>query len=74
MKPVYAFFMRCIGTGLFLANGILLGSIAVAGGSITTHNVELAVLTGIQGALGYAGIGAAVPQIEPKIGNKATTK
>ena len=70
MNPILAFFLRCIGTGLFIGNGLLLAAIA-ATGEITKEHLILALLTGLQGALGYAGIGAAVPQIEPRIGNKS---
>jgi len=48
---------------------VLLAVVATA--EITQDHLILAGLTGLQGALAYAGIGAAVPQIEPRIGNKS---
>lgn len=72
MSATMAFLVRSIGTGLFVGNAILLA--ATAKGEIDNKTILLAVLTGIQGALTYAGIGAAIPQIEPKIGNKITDK
>jgi hypothetical protein len=69
MNSTTAFGLRCLGTGLFLGNAVLLAVVATA--EITQDHLILAGLTGLQGALAYAGIGAAVPQIEPRIGNKS---
>jgi len=69
MSPNIAYLLRSVGTGLFLGNAVLLAVVATA--EITQDHLILAGLTGLQGALAYAGIGAAVPQIEPRIGNKS---
>jgi len=69
MSANIAFALRSIGTGLFLGNAVLLAIVATA--EITQDHLILAGLTALQGALAYAGIGAAVPQIEPRIGNKS---
>ena len=69
MNPVTAFALRSVGTGLFLGNAVLLAVVATA--ENTQDHLILAGLTGLQGALAYAGVGAAIPQVEPRIGNKS---
>lgn len=64
---IYArFVLRSALSGAFAANGVLLSSLP----GITGGDIMFAVFTGIGSALTYAGIGAAVPQVEPNVGNK----
>lgn len=64
---VYArFVLRAALSGAFASNGVLLSALP----GITGGDALLALFTGIGSALAYAGIGAAVPQVEPHVGNK----
>lgn len=67
MNPYYAYALRAVATGVFFANGILLAAVA-AGGQPDVLVLELAALTGIQGALTYLGIGAVSKTLEPDVG------
>ena len=59
--------LRCVLVGVAVAASSLQAS--AYGSSIDQGEVINAVLAAIVGALAYAGIGAASPQVEPNIGN-----
>lgn len=67
MNHYLAYALRSVATGVFFANGILLAAIA-AGAPLDTSTLELAGLTGIQGALTYAGVGSVSKTLEPDVG------
>jgi hypothetical protein len=67
MSPYLAYAIRIAATGLFFANGILL-AVAASAAVIDTSDLLLAGLTGLQGALTYAGIGAVSKTLEPEVG------
>lgn len=66
MSPLARMALRCALTGAFTANGILIAALP----GISANDLTYAALTGLGSALAYAGIGAAVPQVEPHVGNK----
>lgn len=68
-KSVQArFALRATLFGVAATNASLLASIT--GSSLTWNEAAFAFLTGVSTGLAYAGIGAAVPQVEPNVGNK----
>lgn len=52
--------------------GALLSSLAASsmGSDLTTGEILLALSSGWAGGLGYAGLGAVLPAVEPNIGRK----
>lgn len=68
MKKYAAFALRAAGTGLFFANGVLLAAVAAGSGHITSTDLTIAGLTGLQGALTYAGVGSVSKTLEPDVG------
>jgi len=69
MGPTARYLLRCILYGVAAAQASLL-TVALASGGIDQNDGVIAILLAIGASLAYAGIGAAVPQVEPKIGNK----
>lgn len=67
MKYV-AYALRAAGTGIFFANGILLAAAASSSGTVTQHDLVIAGLSGLQGALTYLGVGAVSKTLEPDVG------
>ncbi len=66
--PESRYALRCTLVGI----GALLSSLAAStfGSDLQLGEVFLALASGFGAALGYAGLGAASPQVEPSIGNK----
>lgn len=54
----------------FALRCLLFGAAAAVAGAQAGANWTAALLAGATGALAYAGIGAAVPAVEPSIGKK----
>lgn len=64
------YILRCV---LFGVSGVLVSiQASSAGTSLSWGEVGQAFVAGGLAALSYAGIGAAVPAVEPSIGNKKT--
>lgn len=70
MNPVVIYLVRSLAVGIFAANAVLLTAAGIH--NVNSDTAWIAAFTGIQAAMLYAGIGAAVPQVEPNIGNKVT--
>ncbi len=68
MGPTARYALRCLLWGIAAANSSLI-TVAVAGDPITANAGIVALLLGVGATLTYAGIGAAIPQVEPNIGN-----
>lgn len=67
-KAEARYVLRCL---LFGLSGLLVSLQASAAGSdLTQGEVGQAFIAGGLAALAYAGIGAAIPAVEPSIGNK----
>lgn len=67
-SPTSRYVLRCF---LFGVSALLVSLQASASGSALDNNeILLALIAGGIAALTYAGIGAAVPAVEPLIGNK----
>lgn len=62
------FALRAILVGVAASNAAFL-TIVYAGHAITGSSVGILISVGVAHALAYAGIGAAVPSVEPSIGN-----
>lgn len=68
MNATARYLLRCALSGVAAAQASLLTA-ALADG-INGNDILIAGLLAIGAALAYAGIGAAVPQVEPHIGNE----
>jgi hypothetical protein len=65
-NPVARFVLRAVLVGVAVAAAKLQGNLPGISGSDAID----AALAAIIASLAYAGIGVAVPQVEPKVGNK----
>lgn len=68
MGPTARYVLRCLLVGV----ATLAGSLQASGYGSSLDQAELVngVLAAVVAALAYAGIGAAVPVVEPNVGNK----
>lgn len=63
------FLLRTALTGIAAVQASLL-TVALSSESFSTNDFVVAGLLGLGASLAYAGIGAAVPQVEPHVGNE----
>lgn len=64
MDPIYRYVLRAVLTGVASAASSLLTAMP----GLSLDDLIIAGLLGLIGGLGYAGIGAASPKIEPDVG------
>ena len=69
MSAAARFIVRAALVGISAANASLLTAL-MAGEALDARAIGILASIGLGSALAYAGIGAAVPQVEPHIGNE----